>query len=66
MFNVVPQMNCVTYWLVTFTRMKKKDRPLIFMLKFLRKKIQKNYSRQLKFSKQVVILCPGALRVLFI
>ena len=37
MFNVVPRMNCVTYWLVTYTRMKRKDRPFIFMLKFLRK-----------------------------
>ena len=39
MFNVVPRMNCVTYWLVTYTRTKRKDRPFIFMLKFLKKKI---------------------------
>ena len=38
MFNVVPRMNCVTYFLVTYTRTKRKDRPFIFMLKFLRKK----------------------------
>ena len=41
MFNVVPWMNCVTYWLVTYTRMKKKDRSLISMLEFLR---EKNYN----------------------
>ena len=41
MFNVVPQMNCVTYWLVTYTRIKRKDRPLIFMLKFFRIKFLK-------------------------
>ena len=35
MFNVVPRMNCVTYWLVTCIRTKRKDRPFIFMLKFL-------------------------------
>ena len=40
MFNVVPRMNCVTYWLVTYTRTKRKDRPFIFMLKFLKKKSQ--------------------------
>ena len=38
MFNVVPRMNCLAYWLVTYTRTKRKDRPFIFMLKFLRKK----------------------------
>ena len=38
MFNVVPRKNCVTYWLVTYTRTKRKDRPFIIMLKFLRKK----------------------------
>ena len=38
MFNVVPRMNCITYWLVTYTRTKRKDWPFIFMLKFLRKK----------------------------
>ena len=38
MFNVVPQLNCVTYWLVTYIRTKRKDRPFIFMLTFLRKK----------------------------
>ena len=37
MFNVVPRVNCVTYWLVTYTRAKRKDRPFIFMLKFMRK-----------------------------
>ena len=38
MFNVVPWINCVTHWLVTYTRTKRKDRPFIFMLKFLIKK----------------------------
>ena len=41
MFNVVPRMNCVTYWLVIYTKTKRKDRPFIFVLKFLRKKIKK-------------------------
>ena len=36
MFNVISRMNCFTYWLVTYTRTNRKDRPLIFMLKFLR------------------------------
>ena len=40
MFIIVPRMNCVTYWLVTFTRTKRKDRPFILMLKFLRQKSQ--------------------------
>ena len=39
MINVVPRMHCVTYWLVTYTRTKRKDRPFFFLLKFLRKKI---------------------------
>ena len=38
MFNVVPRIYCVTYWLVTYTRTKRKDKPFIFMLKFLREK----------------------------
>ena len=40
MFNVISRMNCVTYWLVTYTRTNRKDRPLIFMLKFLRENSQ--------------------------
>ena len=65
MFNVVPRMNCVTYWLVIYTKTKRKDRPFIFVLKFLWKKIKKNYNCQLKISKKVVIWWPGAHRVLF-
>ena len=37
MFNVVPRMKCVAYWLVTYIRTKRKVRPFIFMLKFQRK-----------------------------
>ena len=64
MFNVVPQMNCDTYWLVTYTRIKRKNRPFSFMLKFLRKKFTIFYNQQLKISKKVIIWCPGAHRVL--
>ena len=39
MFNVVPRMNCITLRLLTYTRTKRKDRSFIFMLKFLREKI---------------------------
>ena len=38
MFNVAPQMNCFTYWRVTYIRMKRKERLFIIMLKFFRKK----------------------------
>ena len=50
MFNVVPRMNCVIYWIVTYTRTKRKDRPVIFMLKFMRKKITIFYNQQLTIS----------------
>ena len=50
MFDIVPRMNCVTYWLVTYTRMKRKNRPFIFMLKFSE---GKNHNfLQLKIEKQ--------------
>ena len=39
--------------------MKRKDRPFIFMLTFLKKKITIFYKWQLKISKTVVIWCPG-------
>ena len=57
MFNIVPQMKCVTYWLVTYTRTKSKDRPFILILKFLRKNFTFFYKQQLKISKKVIILC---------
>ena len=40
MFNVVPRMNHVTYWLLTYIRTKRKDRTFIFMLKFPRNNLQ--------------------------
>ena len=65
MFNVVPRVNCVTYWLVTYTRMKRKDRPLIFMLKFLREKnhnfLQSTIENQQKGCYLVSWSTPGTL-----
>ena len=66
MFNFVPWMKCLAYWLVTYIRMKRKDRPFIFIQKFLREKIKIFHNCQLKISKKVILWCPGALRVLYI
>ena len=58
-------MNCVTYWLVTYTRTKRKNRPFIFMLKFMRKKthnfLQSTIENQQKFSYLMSRSTPGTL-----
>ena len=64
MFNVVPQMNCITYWLVTYTRTKRNNRPFIFMLKFLRKNhnfVQSTIESQQKGCHLMSRSTPGTL-----
>ena len=58
MFNIVPQMHCVTYWLVTYTRTKSKDRPFIHMLNFWGKKSQFFTNDNWKSAKKSLFYVP--------
>ena len=58
MFNIVPQMHCVTYWLVTYTRTKSKDRPFILMLNFWGKNSQFFTNDNWKSAKKSLFYVP--------